>query len=59
MFLQRTAVTAARRAAFVAPVVRRGFSTSMLRRTIAPGSPSPRASMIYPWRRANWAMTEF
>ncbi|PKS13347.1 hypothetical protein jhhlp_000118 [Lomentospora prolificans] len=32
MFVARTAVTAARRAAFVAPVVRRGFTTTMLRR---------------------------
>lgn len=32
MFVQRTAVTAARRA-LVAPVVRRGFSASVLRRT--------------------------
>ncbi|CAI4219005.1 unnamed protein product [Parascedosporium putredinis] len=37
MFAARTAISAGRRAAFVAPtIVRRGFTTTMLRRTIRP-----------------------
>ena len=51
MFVQRTAITAARRAVFAAPVVRRGFSTTMLRRTISTlpirkGSPASRTRLV-------------
>lgn len=47
MFLQRTAVAAARRAA-VTPVMRRSFTASMLRRRLSPRRPSHRKTRTPP-----------
>ncbi|KAM0518060.1 hypothetical protein ACHAPE_004463 [Trichoderma viride] len=45
MFLQRTAIAAARRAA-VAPAIARGFTTSIARRSAGPTTPSEQAAAL-------------
>ncbi|KAM0260166.1 hypothetical protein ACHAQJ_002931 [Trichoderma viride] len=45
MFLQRSAIAAARRAA-VAPAIARGFTTSIARRSAGPSSPSEQAAAL-------------
>jgi cytochrome c oxidase subunit 5b len=50
MFLQRTAVTAARRVA-VSPLVRRGFATSFIRRDAAPSTSSE--TKVKPYKKLN------
>ncbi|GFP58725.1 hypothetical protein ACSS6W_008578 [Trichoderma asperelloides] len=45
MFLQRTAIAAARRAA-VAPAIARGFTTSIARRSAGPSTPSEQAAAL-------------